>query len=85
MRFLLRTIFINKGKPQNSLFNAYLPGKTHDHEEDKKIIDDLLHKLDIKDTKTINELIKTAEELFTDSVLVEEILDVLKSIGQSQV
>ena len=88
LRFLLRTIFINKGKPQKIPYSMLIhtAGKTHDHEEDKKIIDDLLHKLDIKDTKTINELIKTAEELFTDSVLVEEIiLDVLKSIGQSQV
>ncbi len=88
MRFLLRTIFINKDKPQRIPYSMLIhtAGKTHDHEEDKKIIDDLLHKMDIKDSKTIKELIKIAEELFPSKELVEEIiLDVLKSIGQSQV
>ena len=88
LRFLLRTILINRGKPERKAYSMLIhtAGKVLDHEKDKKIIDELLHKLITHDPRTITQLLKVAEELCDSEFLVKEIAgDVLRFIGQNQV
>ena len=84
LRFLLRTILINRGKPERKAYSMLIhtAGKVLDHEKDKKIIDELLHKLITHDPRTITQLLKVAEELCDSEFLVKEIAgDVLRFIG----
>ena len=79
---------INRGKPERKAYSMLIhtAGKVLDHEKDKEIIDELLHKLITHDPRTITQLLKVAEELCDSEFLVKEIAaDVLRFIGQNQV
>ena len=88
LRFLLRTILINRGKSERTAYSMLIhtAGRVLDHEKDKEIIDDLLHKLITHDPKTIAQLLKVASEICDSERLIKEIAgDVIRFIGQNQV
>ncbi|AAQ00318.1 DNA helicase [Prochlorococcus marinus subsp. marinus str. CCMP1375] len=90
IRFILRTSYLNYKQADLTAYSMLIhtAGRIRDHEDDKKVIDNLLYKLSNKDEKRINEMIELAKEIFPDFP-DEDIKDIisfaLNYIGKNQV
>jgi len=87
IRFILRTSYLNYKEADLTAYSMLIhtAGRMRDHEEDKKIIDDLLFKLSNNDTRKIKEMIDIAGELYPDENIQEIITFALNYIGKRQV
>lgn len=87
LRFMLRTAYLNypSVEPKGYSMLIHTAGRVRDHEEDKKLVDSVLHRLTNHDQRILNELIKIASGLFETSEVESILKYLLRYIGQNQV
>ncbi len=87
LRFMLRTSFLNypSVEPKGHSMLIHTAGRIRDHEDDKKIVDNVLLRLTNHDTKLLKDLIAIANELFAEKDVENVLKYLLRYVGQHQV
>ena len=87
LRFMLRTAFLNfpSVKPKGHSMLIHTAGRIRDHEDDKKIVDNVLLRLTNHDKRLLQDLITLANELFEEKDVENVLKYLLRYVGQNQV